>query len=404
MPTISHRERLQRDVDKRGCRLVVEQGRVLVRGVECIVSGGRTAKCDIAVCVDASGNLLGAAAGAPPHTAEVTLYEDGDGLVYDNEGKRIESTIFTDSRRICRLSIKLGSQAQPRDYDDQFHCLRHYMKKILGYVDAARKGIGDFVQQPNPFTFSSAFESRAGLQGMQNRICGHSTAILGLGGTGSYILDMMVKTPVFSIHIFDGDRMQEWNTFRAPGSPDEHQLSAITKEDKFKVDYYAEKYGVFRTGIEAYPRNAGAQDVEFLAEKGVDFAFVAIDPSSNGKRQDEIYDALERVSIPFIDAGMCVTLNDDKLDASLQVVVGSNQTRYGWRDVIPNSQLSGLPKGDYRNSQIAELNALNAALAVIEWRKATGQFSSHKTLEVLKFKTADATTIGDTGESRRVQD
>ena len=375
-----------------------------MRGVECIVSGGRTAKCDIAVCVDASGNLLGAVAGAPPHTAEVILYEDGDGLVYDNEGKRIENTIFTDNRRTCRLSIKLGSQTQPRDYDDQFHCLRHYMKIILGCVDAARKGIGNFVQQTNPFTFSSAFESRAGLQGMQNRIRGHSIAIFGLGGTGSYILDMMAKTPVSSIHIFDGDRMQEWNTFRAPGSPDEHQLSPITKGDTFKVDYYAEKYGVFRTGIEAHPKNAGTQDIELLAEKGVDFAFVAIDPSSDGERQDEIYDALERANIPFIDAGMSVALSDDKLSASLQVVVGSNQTRCGWRDVIPNSRLSGTPQDEYRNSQIVELNALNATLAVIEWRKATGQFLSRKTLEVLKFKTADSTTIGDIGESRRVQD
>ena len=393
---MSHRERLQEDVDKRGCSLVEEKDRFLVCGVECIVEGGRISRCCIAVHVDLSGNLLGATSdGSAPHSAKIILCEDGDGLVYDNEGQRIENVINTDNKRICHLSIKLGSPSHPREYNDPFHCLRHYMKIVLGHVDAARAGIGEFVQQPNPFAFSSAFESRAGLQEMQNRIRGHSIAIFGLGGTGSYILDIMVKTPVESIHIFDGDKMQEWNTFRSPGAPDECQLPSLKggQQDIFKVDYFAGKYSAFRKGIEVHRINAGAREVDCLVKDGVNFAFIAIDPSDEGKRQDEIYDALERAEIPFIDAGMSVTLKNDALDASLQVVVASSQAGYGWRDVIPNAQLLNPAQDEYRNSQIAELNALNAALAVVEWRKATGQFFSRETIKVLKFKTAGATTI-----------
>ena len=390
---MSHEESLQRDVDKRGCHLVVEPGRVLVRGVECIVSGGRISKCDIVVCVDENNNLLGATADGPSHTAKVILHEDANGLIYDSEGMQIEGVISTDSQRSCCLSIKLGSKNDPRDYDDPFHCLRSYMKIIIGHVEAARAGIGQFVQQPNPFRFSSAFESRAGLKGMLNRIRGHSIVIFGLGGTGSYILDMMAKTPVASIHIFDGDELQEWNTFRSPGSPNEHQLSLMTKGDIFKADYYAQRYSVFRSGIEAHPKSASAQDVESLAKQGLDFAFVAVDPFNDGKRQDEIYEALEREKIPFVDAGMSVSLVDDKLNASLQVVACSDRTGYDWRVAIPNAQLSGTPMDEYRNSQIAELNALNAALAVMEWRKMTGQFFFGEAIRHLKFKTTDATTI-----------
>ncbi|WP_318271316.1 ThiF family adenylyltransferase [Sphingobacterium cellulitidis] len=39
-------------------------------------------------------------------------------------------------------------------------------------------------------------------------------AIIGLGGTGAYILDMVAKTPVKEIHLFDGDSFDQHNAFR----------------------------------------------------------------------------------------------------------------------------------------------------------------------------------------------
>ncbi len=42
-------------------------------------------------------------------------------------------------------------------------------------------------------------------------------AIIGVGGTGSYILDLIAKTSVKEIHLFDGDTFDSHNAFRSPG-------------------------------------------------------------------------------------------------------------------------------------------------------------------------------------------
>ena len=50
------------------------------------------------------------------------------------------------------------------------------------------------------------------------RLAGDRIGIVGLGGTGSYILDYVSKTRVVEIHLFDGDGYQQHNAFRAPGA------------------------------------------------------------------------------------------------------------------------------------------------------------------------------------------
>ena len=38
--------------------------------------------------------------------------------------------------------------------------------------------------------------ARAGLIGLNRKLVGESVGIVGLGGTGSYVLDLVAKTPV----------------------------------------------------------------------------------------------------------------------------------------------------------------------------------------------------------------
>ena len=42
-------------------------------------------------------------------------------------------------------------------------------------------------------------------------------AVIGLGGTGAYVLDFFVKTPVREIRAFDLDAFHVHNAFRSPG-------------------------------------------------------------------------------------------------------------------------------------------------------------------------------------------
>ena len=390
---MSHRDQLTSYADTFGCRLVEDRDRVALTGVECITADGKIGQCDLSVTVNPeTRELLGVPRHAQ-HCVEVRLRDKCDGRVYDEHGQPIGNVVYTDSERTCHLSIKLGSPNNPKDYDDAFHCLGHYSKTIVGAVRAAQAGQGTFVQADNPFTFSSAFESRAGLQAMQNRIRGQSIAILGLGGTGSYILDLMAKTPVSKIHIFDGDKLEEWNTFRSPSAPSAGQLAAIQDGTTFKVDYYRARYDSFRRGIVAHRCHADSENIRVLADQRVSFVFVAIDPRDNS-RQDEVFQALEDVGIPFIDVGMSVDNAGGRLTASLQVYASQRSPSGRWREAIPNSHLSDTGGEDaYRNSQIAELNAMSAALAVMEWRKVTGQFESSQDIEILRFKTDDSSTI-----------
>jgi tRNA A37 threonylcarbamoyladenosine dehydratase len=95
-------------------------------------------------------------------------------------------------------------------------------------------------------------------------------AIVGLGGTGGYILDFVTKTHVREIHLFDGDVFSQHNAFRAPGAP---ALEDLT--NPFKVDYFAAIYGQMRRGLVPHAIYITEDNVAQLADH--DFVFVRLD-------------------------------------------------------------------------------------------------------------------------------
>ena len=78
---------------------------------------------------------------------------------------------------------------------------------------------------------------------------GKTVAIVGLGGTGSYVLDLVSKTEVEEIHLYDSDKFERANAFRAPGAFAPDQVAA----ESYKVEMYRERYAQFRRGIIAHP-------------------------------------------------------------------------------------------------------------------------------------------------------
>ena len=118
---------------------------------------------------------------------------------------------------------------------------------------------------------------------------------MGLGGTGSYILDYVSKTRVSEIHLFDGDAYQQHNAFRAPGATTPEELQRRPS----KVELYAERYSKMRNGIVAHETDVTAEDADPLGN--LDFVFVAID--DNETRQ-WLLPALEHMGVSFIDVGI----------------------------------------------------------------------------------------------------
>ena len=119
-----------------------------------------------------------------------------------------------------------------------------------------------------------------------------------------------------------------------------------------------------RSGIVAHEFDVEADNVNVLGD--LDFVFVAVD--DNETRQ-WLLPILDGMGVPFVDVGMGIEKTDDKLLGVMRTsfceTPKSSAVRRGeggLRDI-----------GEYeRNVQIVELNALNAALAVIPVEEAPG--------------------------------
>ncbi len=79
------------------------------------------------------------------------------------------------------------------------------------------------------FHYLDTNPSRAEINAVSDKLKGHKIGIVGLGGTGSYVLDLVAKTPAEEIHLFDGDEFAQHNAFRAPGAPSLDQLARLRR-------------------------------------------------------------------------------------------------------------------------------------------------------------------------------
>jgi hypothetical protein len=95
------------------------------------------------------------------------------------------------------------------------------------------------------------------------------------------------------------------------------------------------------------------------------FVFLCLDKSSVKRL---IVDKLQEYGVAFIDVGMGIVMTNDSLCGILRTTTG---TQNYISHKVPLSD--GDENNEYdQNIQIADLNALNAALAVIKWKKLFG--------------------------------
>jgi len=216
----------------------------------------------------------------------------------------------------------------------------------------------------SPFVYVDNATARARIDAVSRKLNLTGIGIVGLGGTGSYILDLIAKTPVRRILIIDGDEMEQHNAFRAPGAVSLEELRRRPK----KVDHWRVLYSNMHRGIEAVPAYLDDGNVSLL--EGLDFVFLCMDPGP-GKRLAIEY--LEARDIPFIDCGMGLE-HVEEAD-SIIGIVRVTASLPGVRDHT-RRRLALEVAGDEdlyaRNIQVADLNMLNATLAVIRFKRFFG--------------------------------
>tara|TARA_Y100000815_G_scaffold210811_1_gene195258 strand:- start:841 stop:1968 length:1128 start_codon:yes stop_codon:yes gene_type:complete len=228
-------------------------------------------------------------------------------------------------------------------------------------VSAKTFPVVEVSEDESVFKYQDTASSRAEICLLTERLAQNKIGIIGLGGTGSYVLDLVAKTPVKEIHLFDGDDFSQHNAFRAPGAPSPEQLRAKPS----KVEYFESRYSPMRRGIVAHNIFLNSSNVKQLQD--MDFVFLCLD-SGDSKR--EILDGLEDLKIPFIDVGMGIEVGDTGLFGILRVTSSNveNLELIKRENRIPLSE-GVLDQAYSTNIQIAELNSLTAALAVIKWKK-----------------------------------
>ncbi|KZE18535.1 hypothetical protein [Sphingomonas sp.] len=187
---------------------------------------------------------------------------------------------------------------------------------------------------------------------------------MGLGGTGGYVLDFLSKTPVARIHLFDDDLFLQHNAFRAPGAV---PLAALA-ERRAKVDHFDRIYSALHRGVVPHRVRMGPATMRLL--DNLDFVFLCSDDPT-GKRQ--LVERLEDRGISFIDVGMGLQAGEHGLTGIVRTTASTPAMRdHVWdRSRIPMAADDGVDPYA-TNIQVVELNALNAALAIIRWKRLSG--------------------------------
>jgi len=219
-----------------------------------------------------------------------------------------------------------------------------------------------------PFLIPDSASSRVGIGYLNHLFEDQNVGIIGLGGTGSYILDLIAKTYTPEIHLYDADTFQSHNAFRSPGAVSPQEIEV----NEPKVVRYARLYSAMRHGIIAHDQYASSDCKDQLAR--LTFVFIAVD---NDLVRRELAHILEEVHVPFIDVGIFASVICTDGIRSLTSRVRTTIWSEGKPQPLPISAARSMEDDYSSNIQIAELNALNAAFAVMRWKKYIGYYTDN---------------------------
>lgn len=362
---LANRNRFIQDLDEEGYLLDFVGGYFLIYGLPYLNERGELAHGDWASPV----NLSAEGVLDPPSNHQAWFR---GGRPHDQNGRQLRLGGGVDKIKVAEgfetdssFSYKLLDAAgQMRPYNSFEEKVRTYLDTITApalavFPDATPLRAIEVraAEQGTPLRFPDTLSSRYHMNDLSRLLEGKRVAIAGLGGTGSYILDFIARTHLAEIALFDDDKVHVHTIFRFPG----FIPRAI---GSLKVDALGQQYGHWHANITLVPERVTGTNIERL--RGFDFVFLAID---HGPSRIFIADWLSANGIPFVDSGMGLNRAPVGLNGVVRVT-GVDRAAYETtaRTVfLPGDDPKG---GEYRRQgQIAELNALNATLAVIRFKQ-----------------------------------
>ena len=198
----------------------------------------------------------------------------------DHEGRRLEEIINSSHHRHLAdgLEVHFRFSHKPEGgYPDYYQKMTTYANILSGHAlridptaTAQTFRVIETQDEESVFHYLDTASSRADIVVITQKLDCGPVAIIGLGGTGSYILDLIAKTPAREIHLFDGDQFQQHNAFRAPGAPSIEELIEAPQ----KAEYFARIYSKMRRNIfvHGYVDETNCDEL-----RNMEFAFLSVD-------------------------------------------------------------------------------------------------------------------------------
>ncbi|MHC3475305.1 ThiF family adenylyltransferase [Streptomyces sp. 7R007] len=367
-----------------GYDVVVHAGHIIVRHIPYVTGNRAVEHGFLAYPMTVSGDRL---VSGTDHRiwfgGSIPCDEHGRPLTLANP----ETRVITEG---VQANFMLSSKPGPNGYPDEYTKITAYARIIADQAHALDStatctpgAAWQEMEDDSPFVYRDTATSRAGIAAVHRRFRGQRIVIVGLGGSGSYVLDQVAKTEVDSILLIDGDTFDNHNAFRAPGAPTLETL----RERPPKAAYFASVYANMHRGVSACTQYLDEDNLHLLER--ATFVFLASDDAAS---KPVIIDWLEAHDVPFIDVGMGIEEIDGRLSGLLRVTTSLPGRRDAARRRIPKPA----PERDAyaRNIQTADLNALNALLAVIRWKRSLGIYAdatdeSHTTYSLITNEIAN---------------
>ena len=296
---------------------------------------------------------------------------------YEASGRKLLALIHEGSRkRSLSKSIPPAYQLSAKPdggYTDYHHKVTTYVEilnceaRCISPDSTAQQWrvIADQDDVDSVFHFADTASVRQNTTDLARKLQNEKIAIVGAGGTGSYVLDLVAKTWAREIHLFDDDRFLQHNAFRSPGPFSRDEL----KGGPIKSIFHVERYSRMRKALIAHNTCIDETNVQQLGN--FDTVFLCMD---GHPIKAQILETCMAHSTLLIDVGMGLYRVSDSIAGVIRTTTCCPEHHHHTEDCI---DLAGdEAPGEYeRNAQLAELNALNAALAVIKWKKVRGFYN-----------------------------
>lgn len=373
---INHNKDLKRLRDE-GYHIEVYGGHLIVRHIP-YVNSNREVKLGVLVstlCLSGTKTMT-------PDTHVIMFTGDQP---CDKNGKIIQGIVNSDHNQSIKddvVVLRQFSNKPVNGYVDYFEKICTYANILSAPAKSIDENITDKPHLPiidnvdgSNFRYYDTNSSRANISELNAKFDGHKVAIVGLGGTGSYILDFVAKTNVKEIHLFDGDQFLNHNAFRAPGATTIEKL----EQRQSKVDYFHDVYSAMHNGILPHNHYVDLENIEVLKE--MNYVFLCVD---NNQARNEIIEFLLENKISFSDVGMGIQLVNKSVIGIIRVTSSENGTNDHLHKRIPKAT-SPIENEYVTNIQIAELNALNAVHAVLRWKKTIGFYQDFENEQHLTY-------------------